>query len=102
SLTKIICGDEIKYFTQFNVGKTITMPCMNINCKNDDIDAIARVKVYTTKIIDTCEGTSIEGQCLTGKKLIVLGSVNVKLLIPYWYYGSKEGIKDVRIDFSTF
>ena len=101
NLTKIINGDEIKYFKQFNVYETLQFPYKHINLQIP-IEAITKLDIKSTKIIDTFQGTSIEGQYLTGKKLIVLGTLNIKLLIPYWDCKPKIRLQYMNLPFSTF
>lgn len=101
NLTKIINGDEIKYFTQFNVYKTLHFPNKRIDLQIP-IEGDTKLNIVSTKFIDTLQGTSIEGQYLTGKKLVVLGVLNVNLLIFYWNCKLKVSLKNMKLPFSNF
>ena len=101
NLTEIINGDEIKYFTEFNVYETLQFPYKHINLQVP-IEVITKLNIESTKFIDTFQGNSIEGQYLTGKKLIVLGTLNVKLLIPYWDCKLRVYLRCINLPFSTF
>lgn len=111
---------ELEYFTQFNVYETIDykndilkdikktydLICF---CERDlDICRIGHtspgLNIISTKIINTIEGTSIEGQHLTGKKLVVIGELELSLIIYYCIDcdGYNQIVKDISIPFSTF
>lgn len=105
--------ENFMYFKQLNVYETISF---NNNvykmsyCTNQELDiykieyTIPTVDIISTKIIKTMEGTSLEGQHLTGKKLVVIGEINLSLLLTYHIGCNKcnTTIKDVNIPFSTF
>ncbi|MGL4570420.1 MAG: hypothetical protein ACRCVJ_05100 [Clostridium sp.] len=101
NLKKIISGKDIKYFKQFNVYKTINISNLCIS-KKEKIEAISNLNIISVKVIHTFEGTSIEGQHLTGKKLIILGNVIFKIIIPYCKKSNMNPIKKIKVDFSTF
>ncbi|WP_343338680.1 hypothetical protein TPELB_08850 [Terrisporobacter petrolearius] len=67
-------------FTQFTFNKTLCIPC-----EKPDIEKIVRLDTKITindyKVIKTPVGTSLEGQTLTGCKLIVYGTI--KQLVMY-------------------
>ncbi|WP_373600690.1 hypothetical protein [Paraclostridium bifermentans] len=111
---------ELEYFIQFNVYETIDykndilkdiketydLVCF---CERDlDICKIGhtspRLNIISTKIINTIEGTSIEGQHLTGKKIVIIGELELSLIIYYCtdYDGYNQFVKDISIPFSTF
>lgn len=69
---------EKRYFAQFNVYVNNEIKCCNITNENIDLTT-AEVSIKAVRLIDTIEGTSIEGQHLTGKKLVILGDVNTKV-----------------------
>lgn len=64
-------------FKQINVDNTFCVPVMK-----PDIEQIVKVwsdaKIYKYKIIKTPIGKSLEGQVLTGYKLIIMGQVSMK------------------------
>jgi len=88
-------------FKQFTVEENLTIPCAK-----PDIEQIVRVMaeviIKSTKVISTPEGTSVEGQILTGWKVIIEGYVNQKI-----EYVADEPTQSVhaahfKIPFSTF
>lgn len=111
---------NLKYYKQFNIGATIKCEDFyryinvligNRWCKVKELLKICKVqnttpilKINSTKIINTKEGTSFEGQHLSGKKLIIIGEVCFDLVIHYCFCGRffKYAIKKMRIPFSTF
>jgi hypothetical protein len=100
-LSKIVAGDEIKYFKQINLYKTLSLPyrCLQLD---EPIDVVSKIDIISAKFIDTPQGTSIEGQHLTGKKLIVLGNLNTRLFLRYTNCKTKVFLKEDNIQFSTF
>lgn len=88
-------------FKQFTVQENLTIPAAK-----PDIEQIVRVmaeaSITSTKIIKTPTGTSLEGQNLTGWKLIVEGILHQKI-----EYVADEPTQSVhaahfKIPFSTF
>ncbi|WP_443661871.1 hypothetical protein [Clostridium sp.] len=75
---------EVKFFTDFNVKRSIYTPSNKgkpiIIC-----NSTACIDINSCKVIDTIKGTSLEGQHLSSKKLLVLGNVIFTLyfFIPY-------------------
>lgn len=65
-------------FKQFSVQETLTIPPFE-----PDMEQIlcftAKVIIKCTRVINTPVGTSVEGQILTGKKLIVEGAILQKV-----------------------
>ena len=100
NISKITCRYDIKYFKQINLYKTI---CMSHRCIDSKfgVDAIGKLNILRTKFIDTVKDEYIEGQCLTGKKLIVLGNLITKIYFHYGFHGSKVLYQDKSIYFST-
>lgn len=122
NLKKIIYDEsllkELKFFKQFNIYKTI-------DCREYTyIKKIFKNKLYLFKenlkffkaevtspiidikfanIINTIEGTSLEGQHLSGKKLIVIGEIKFILILFYSNYKEhKYKIINIIMPFSTF
>lgn len=64
-------------FKQFNVDDTFVIPILK-----PDVEQIVKVwakaRVCSHKIIKTPIGESVEGQVLTGYKLILMGEINAK------------------------
>lgn len=106
--------DELNCFSQFNIYETIDYKndvYKSINnlyeydfkvCKIENTSP--NLNIISTKIINTMEGTSIDGQHLTGKKLIIIGELELSLVLTYYTTCNKYNkiIKEVRIPFSTF
>ncbi|MBU3191604.1 DUF3794 domain-containing protein [Clostridium bowmanii] len=75
---------KAQFFTDFNVGKSICIPTNNgkpfIIC-----DSVACINISDCKVVDTIKGTSLEGQHLSSKKLLIMGTVTftVYFYIPY-------------------
>lgn len=71
-------ADFPEYFTQFNVSKTLSIAYGYERCiilKG----SFATLYIDSIKIVNTIEGTSLEGQNLTGKKLLVSGFLKAKI-----------------------
>ncbi|MEG0295196.1 MAG: hypothetical protein RR620_00675 [Clostridium sp.] len=111
--------DDLDSFNQFNISGSLIFRkiiCKPIYIKNRKyiIKTLAEIckveptypdmNILSTKIIGTIEGTSLEGQHLTGKKLIIVGELNLNLIITY-DIGCKKFKRDIRnitIPFNTF
>lgn len=122
NLKKVIYSDiflnKLEFFKQFNIYKTIDCKeyiyykkylfnkCYMFKeklklCSIEGTNPI--INIDHVNIIDTIEGTSIEGQHLTGKKLIIIGSINFSLVCLYKYLNQdKYKVKNVLLPFSTF
>ncbi|MBU3161127.1 hypothetical protein KPL37_15500 [Clostridium frigoris] len=77
-------NEKVKFFTDFNVKRSIYTP--SNNCKPIIIsNSNACLDINSCKLIDTIKGTSLEGQHLSSKKLLILGNVIFTLYfsIPY-------------------
>ncbi|RDY28496.1 hypothetical protein CHL78_004735 [Romboutsia weinsteinii] len=119
SLKKMICNTScleelspLQYFSQFNVYQNIQLNNKNMNISNIE-NTIPKIQMHSTKIIDatmteTIEGTSLEGQCLSGRNLLLVGSLNASLILSYNTKNKKSkdpkkrDVVDVDIPFSTF
>ncbi|MGL4912858.1 MAG: hypothetical protein ACRC3Y_10575 [Romboutsia sp.] len=70
--------DNINSFTQMNIDRVLTIPC-----HMPDIDELLKVgvdfNIRDKKIVKTAIGTSLEGQNLTGYKLLTEGEFIVRL-----------------------
>ncbi|URZ05078.1 hypothetical protein [Clostridium felsineum] len=98
---EIIDIDNMNYFKQFNIYKTIHFPNSNINLKKE-INCTSTINIVSAKFIDTPKGTSIEGQHLTGKKLVILGLLNVNLFLNGKCKYEDKAMKNIKIPFSEF
>lgn len=90
-----------QYFKQMNIYKNITL-CDGCVSENQIQVTSVDIKIVSKKIIETMKGISLEGQVLSGKKLILIGTLEVKIFIKtsdrckqgYWI--------EREIPFSTF
>lgn len=112
------CLENIEFFKQFNIYETID--CNEFIYRKEffgnrynivkhrlmisKIDATTPIlEIQMAKLIDTVEGTSLEGQHLSGKKLILVGKINFNIIIQYNCNKKfKYNIKNIKIPFSTF
>lgn len=100
--------NSIKYFNQINIFENIqlddrrykigkvenTMPSVEIQL----------AKISNKKIIETMKGVSLEGEHLSGKKIFVVGSLSMNLILNYQQAEKnrvKNNILSVDIPFST-
>lgn len=93
--------DEIKYFTQFNICKSFQLACKGIKDSNIE-DNVVNLRIKSAKRICTIEGVSIEGENLTGQKLILIGKANTKTIIRCPKNVKKLCVLEKNIPFSTF
>ncbi|MPQ42869.1 SPOCS domain-containing protein [Clostridium tarantellae] len=66
-----------KYFAQFNLDRNMLLPCRYMDYNRIETSK-ADLKINSVKLVETIDGRSIEGQNLTGKKLVILGNINTK------------------------
>lgn len=87
------------YFSEFTVYSNVNLPC----CYNPSIFSIDGVNaqpiITCCSIINTMEGKSLEGQRLSGKKLIINGYFKVKIVTNYF---NKLSVLNEIIPFSTY
>lgn len=106
------CIEELsplKYFKQFNVYQSVLLYNRNSNIYSVET-TVPCIEVYSTKMIDTkiietIKGTSLEGQHLSGKKLIIVGNINMSLIVSYYKkkkITNKNNVVKIKIPFSTF
>lgn len=114
NLDKMICkvssSDDLaslKYYKQFIVDENIQFNCRNLRICKIKV-TLPEIKIVSAKTIKTPKGTSLEGQYLSGKKLIVVGTLDFSLVIDSYpsnrktYMVNKEIVEKVKIPFSTF
>lgn len=110
--------NQLEFFKQFNIYKIIDCKediCNKRRIRKNFFLFKERLKLCSVegtnpiidinhvKIIDTIEGTSIEGQHLTGKKLIIIGEISFSLVCLYRYLNKDAyKIKNISLPFSTF
>lgn len=90
-----------KAFKQFTVQETLVLPEAKPDIEQI-VKVIAQVVITSTKVIKTPVGKSLEGQILSGYKLIVEGEVKQK--IEYVADECKQSVHAAHFDvpFSTF
>lgn len=76
--TKDCMPQDVTTFKQFNVEETVYIPCRKPEIEQI-LKVIAKVEITSAKVIKTPKATSLEGQILTGWKLIVEGNLNQKI-----------------------
>lgn len=111
--------EEFEFFKQFNIFETIDyrsyLSCqydsygnMRFDSKKYKICKLENthpsIKIISMKIVDTIEGTSLEGQHLTGKKLILSGTIDFSLIVTFGSFQNKQNSKilPINMPFSTF
>ncbi len=70
---------DINYFSYLSLGETISLPDTLPNIKQI-VSYIIESEIISIKTIDSMKGLSIEGQCLSGKKIILQVKLKQKLL----------------------
>lgn len=119
NIEKMICTlscpeelNSLEYFKEINVYKNIKLntkgnKIYNIENTNPKVE-VSSVKVIDSKIIETMQGRSLEGQYISGKKLIIVGNINLSLILTYSHRQNRnKGSKNKKIintylPFSTF
>ena len=90
-----------EYYTQLTLSDSIKLPCNYI--KKEYIKQITGMLLISqVKIIDTIEGESLEGQVLTGKKLIIIGNITIQININCNKCRGNNCIINCEIPFSTY
>ena len=70
------------YFKQLNVCDNFEVrDCQLTNAHIETTNA--KCQVISSKMIDTIEGVSLEGQVLTGKKLVIVGSISIRIFVHF-------------------
>lgn len=93
--------NSLEVFKQLNVEKSFCLPEAKPDIEQL-VKAISSLKITSTSIIKTPKGTSLEGQLLTGWKLIIEGIITQKI-----QYVADEPTQTVHaahtnISFSTY
>lgn len=95
------------YFSQFNTYKNFKLVSKKSGISLLDT-SICGINIHDIKLIDTIECISLEGEEMTGKKLILVGDINTNIRLEN--IGSakrnrrstKKNILELKIPFSTF
>lgn len=113
NLQEMICQyscdeEKLKYFKQTNIYDNCIINCSNIEGRSVEV-INTKLNILSGKIINTNVGTSIEGQTLTGKKLVLLGEAITKIKFKcsfqeHKYLDCKKAnhYMEKSIPFSTF
>lgn len=119
NIDKMVCTlscpeelNSLEYFKEINVYKNIKINTRNnkiydIENTNPKVE-VSSVKVIDSKIIETMQGTSLEGQYISGKKLIIVGNINLSLILTYANRqnrnksSKRKQIINTYLPFSTF
>lgn len=88
-------------FKQLSVDETVKIPCQKPDAQQI-LGTLVDIVIFNTKVIETIKATSLEGQTLTGFKLIIEGKLNQKV-----EYVAEEPEQSVHaahfiVPFSTF
>lgn len=117
--------DGSNYFKQLNIYETVQYntnvhksvysygysQCIcnsKFECCSSNIRCIEHtwplLSIASANVVDTVEGVSLEGQHLTGKKLVIVGEIDLSLVITYntIYNSCDTLVKKVKMPFSTF
>lgn len=93
--------EDITAFKQFNVEETVCVPV-----RKPDIEQVLKViadaVITSTRVIKTPIGTSLEGQVLTGWKLVVEGEIKQKVQYVADFPDQPSHAADFDVPFSTF
>jgi hypothetical protein len=92
---------EVASFKQFNVEETVCIPLAKPDIEQI-IKIIVNAEIKSTRVIATPVGTSLEGQVLTGWKLIVEGRVNEAVQYVADLPDQPSHAAHFSIPFSTF
>lgn len=79
--------NSMKYFKQFNIFQNIQLDDRRYKIGKVE-NTIPYVEIYSAKItnkkiIETMQGTSLEGEYLSGKKLVIVGNISMNLILTY-------------------
>lgn len=111
--TSSIFLNNLDIYKQFTIHQTVNLDRYEYHYLNnyqlvkekvkicDIVTTNPTIKIGSFKIINTLQGTSLEGQKLTGKALVIIGSVPLNILVKYnSFYNNNLIIKNVNIPFS--
>ncbi|EJO5349532.1 DUF3794 domain-containing protein [Clostridium botulinum] len=93
--------ESVSAFKQFNVEETVCLPRVKPDMEQI-LKVIADVEIKNTRVIKTPAGTSLEGQVLTGWKLIIEGKVNQKVQYVADLPEQPSHVAHFSVPFSTF
>ncbi|MCF0146797.1 MAG: hypothetical protein HUJ77_00210 [Clostridium sp.] len=121
NLKKITCDDlllnKLEFFKMFNIYKTIDCKehiyvkryyrnkCLIFKERLNLIKVEGTrpiININYVKLIDTIEGTTLEGKHHTGNKLIIIGEIAFTLICSYSYCNKdKYKLQSITMSFST-
>lgn len=87
------------YFCQLQVQENFNSYCEITNT----VDVTSpKLNISRVKLVDTILGTSAEGQHLTGKKLVIIGVLDTKVVITHSEYACKNNRTKVAMTNSRY
>lgn len=98
---KLIIEVSPTSFKQLSVDETVKIPCLKPDAQQI-LDTLVDIVIFNTKVIETIKATSLEGQILTGFKLIIEGKLNQK--VEYVSDDPQQSVHAAHfiVPFSTF
>ncbi|MCY6958954.1 MULTISPECIES: DUF3794 domain-containing protein [Clostridium] len=93
--------ENVSAFKQFNIEETACLPITKPDIEQI-LKVIADVEIKSTRAIRTPVGTSLEGQVLTGWKLVIEGKVNQKVQYVADLPEQPSHAAHFSVPFSTF
>lgn len=90
--------DKIEYFSQFSVEEIINVPKLKPDIEQI-VSTIIDPEIISIKFINTFEGTSFEGQRLTGKKAVI--ELKFKQKVLYVAEEPEQSIHGMETEFYT-
>lgn len=88
-------------FKQLILDGTLKLPC-KYNTDYEIIDSFIEVSICRKEVIDTMRGTSCEGEILTGRKLIIDGTLNQRIEYIELCSDQSVNVAEYAIPFNTF
>lgn len=88
-------------FKQLILDSTLSLPCRN-KSSVEIVDSFIEVEILKQEIIDTLRGASCEGQILTGRKLLIDGTLNERIEYTELCSDQCVNVAEYSIPFNTF
>ncbi len=99
--TKDDIPEDVMAYKQFNIEENLKIPCRKPEIEQI-LKVIAEVEITSTRIIETPKGTSLEGQILTGWKVIIEGNLIQKIQYVADCPEQPTHAAEFEVPFSTF